>query len=58
MDNVIYISDCCGVEVEPNCGHGEDMIAICPDCHEWCGVEVDDSMESDYIPGHDDGEAC
>jgi len=44
------ISDCCGAMVRYQ--------DICSRCGEHCEIVVDDSMESDYIPGYDDGEAC
>jgi hypothetical protein len=46
---VFYVSDCCNVE--SNVDH-----MICSCCGEHCEIVVDDSMESDYIPGYDDGE--
>ena len=46
-------SDCCGCEVGFESGEGDDMIGICMDCKEWCGVVQD---EADYTPGLDDGE--
>jgi hypothetical protein len=48
---IFYISDCCGVESD------KDHM-VCSRCGEHCEIVVDDSMESDYIPGYDDGEAC
>ena len=45
------LSDCCGCEMT---GIQSDY-GICPECGEHCEV-VTDSMESDYIPGFDDGE--
>ena len=44
------ISDCCGSVVVH-----ED---ICSRCLEHCEAITDDSVEMDYIPGYDDGEAC
>jgi hypothetical protein len=55
MEKKIYmVSSCCGVEVVDDIAGWE----LCPSCWEHCDVITDDSMESDYIPGHDDGEAC
>jgi hypothetical protein len=49
-----YVSDCCGVEMT-----GIQMdYGICPDCGEHCEIVTDDSLDSDYIPGYDDGEAA
>jgi hypothetical protein len=66
------VSDCCGCGIFCETGTGKDMIGICSDCQEWCGVVEDEdiqkalednnmSMEEyeslpDYIPGLDDGE--
>lgn len=47
---VFYVSDCCNAE--SNVDH-----EICSQCGEHCTIIVDDSMEADYIPGLDDGEA-
>ena len=46
------LSDCCGVEIVDDIAGWE----LCPSCWEHCDVVYDDSMESDYIPGFDDGE--
>lgn len=52
MDKMVfYVSDCCYAESNPD-------YEICSQCGEHCEIVVDDSMESDYIPGYDDGEAC
>lgn len=60
MDKVMFfVSDCCYVESD-----ADHM--ICSRCGEHCEMVVDDSLhaammddfiESDYIPGFDDGEA-
>lgn len=51
MDKMVfYVSDCCYVESNPD-------YCVCSRCGEHCEIVVDDSMESDYIPGYDDGEA-
>jgi hypothetical protein len=60
MDKTIYlVSDCCYVESNPD-------YQVCSCCGEHCEMIVDDSIhaammddfiESDYIPGFDDGEA-
>lgn len=47
---VFYVSDCCNAE--SNKDH-----EICSQCGEHCTIIADDSMEADYIPGLDDGEA-
>jgi hypothetical protein len=59
MDKKVFlVSDCCYVESNPD--H-----CVCSRCGEHCEVVVDDSLhaemmndfvESDYIPGYDDGE--
>jgi len=46
---IFYVSDCCYCEAY------EDT-QVCPSCGEHCEVLTDDSLVSDYIPGHDDGE--
>ena len=48
--NVLYVSDCCNAE--SNVDH-----EICSQCGEHCTIIADNSMEADYIPGLDDGEA-
>jgi len=48
--NTLYVSDCCNAE--SNVDH-----EICSQCGEHCTIIADDSMEADYIPGLDDGEA-
>ena len=50
----MIISDCCGVEIVNDIAGLE----LCPSCWEHCECIVDDSLESDYIPGFDDGEAA
>lgn len=45
-----FVSDCCGVETNPD-------YSVCSRCGEHCEVLTDDSLVSDYIPGFDDGEA-
>lgn len=47
---VFYVSDCCGVESDKD-------YEICSRCGEHCEILTDDSLEMDYIPGYDDGEA-
>jgi len=59
MDKTIYlVSDCCYVESNPD-------YQVCSRCGEHCEMIVDDSIhaammddfiESDHIPGYDDGE--
>jgi hypothetical protein len=59
MDKMVFfVSDCCYVESNPD--H-----CVCSRCGEHCEIVVDDSLhaemmkdfvESDYIPGYDDGE--
>lgn len=48
---IFYVSDCCYAESNPD-------YEVCSSCGEHCSIVVDDSMESDYIPGYDDGKAC
>jgi hypothetical protein len=48
--NTLYVSDCCNVE--SNVDH-----EICSQCGEHCTIIADNSLEQDYIPGLDDGEA-
>jgi hypothetical protein len=48
---VFYVSDCCNAE--SNLDH-----EVCSQCGEHCMIVVDDSMEADYIPGFDYGEAA
>jgi hypothetical protein len=42
MENVDFdydlISDCCGCGVFCETGEGDDMIGICSECQDWCGV--------------------
>ena len=47
-------SDCCGCEVGFESGEGEDMIGICMDCKEWCGVVQDDSEDEGMIKALED----
>ena len=52
MDKMVfYVSDCCNAE--SNLDH-----EVCSQCGEHCMIVVDDSMEADYIPGFDYGEAA
>lgn len=46
---VWFVSDCCYAESDKD-------LEICSRCGEHCEIVVDDSMESDYIPGLDDGD--
>jgi hypothetical protein len=48
---IFYVSDCCGVESNQD-------YQVCSCCGEHCEIVTDDSLDRDYIPGYDDGEAA
>jgi len=39
-----YLSQCCGCPVDVPCPSEpvDNIVVICPDCHEWTGVEAED----------------
>jgi hypothetical protein len=39
-----YISQCCGCEVDVPCPSEpvDEIVVICPECHEWTSVEYED----------------
>ena len=45
FDCLELVSDCCASSVLSESGEGVDMIGICSNCQEWCGVVQDDSTD-------------